>query len=87
MKFFTMSWNDIVNCQTEYKETWEANIKGEDILLRYKTRLVMQRVAAGSIEEFIPDLMMTVMDHITVYEDGRLQIRFYDGTQFEIATE
>ncbi len=87
MKFFVMSWNEIVEHQAEYREAWEANIKGEDVLLRYKTRLLMQRVAAGGIEEFIPDLMMTVMDHITVYEDGRLQIRFYDGTEFEVATE
>lgn len=87
MKFFIMSWNEIVEHKAEYKEAWEANIKGEDILLRYKTRLLMQRVAAGCIDEFIPDLMMTVMDHITVFEDGRLQIKFYDGTEFEIATE
>lgn len=25
-----------------------------------------------------PELMMAVMDHITVYEDGRLHIKFYD---------
>ena len=24
---------------------------------------------------------------ITVFEDGRLQIKFYDGTEFEVETE
>ena len=32
-------------------------------------------------------LMMAVMDYITVFEDGRLQIKFYDGTEFEVETE
>ena len=73
--------------QEEYQEKWEANIKSEDVLLRYKTRLLMKHAAEGTIEEFDPALMMAVMDHITVYEDGRLQIKFYDGTEFEVATE
>ena len=86
-KLFIMGWNEIVEHQEEYQEKWEANIKGEDVLLRYKTRLLMKHVAAGAIAEFDPALMMAVMAHITVSEDGRLQIKFYDGTEFEVATE
>ena len=47
----------------------------------------MKKAGAGPIKEFDPELMMAVMDLATVFEDGRLQIRFYDGTQFEIETE
>ena len=47
----------------------------------------MKDAAVGTIEEFDPALMMAVMDHITVFEDGRLKIKFYDGTEFEVATE
>ena len=43
--------------------------------------------AKSVIKEFNPELMMAVMDYITVFEDGRLQIKFYDGTEFEVATE
>jgi site-specific DNA recombinase len=86
-KLFVMSWNEIVEKQTNYQESWQDNIKGDDVLLRYKTKLVMKQAAAGPIKEFDPELMMSVMDHITVYEDGRLQIRFYDETEFEVATE
>lgn len=57
------------------------------MLLRYKTRLLMQHAGAGEVKEFDGALMMEFMDHITVFEDGRLQIKFYDGTEFEIATE
>lgn len=86
-KLFVMGWNEMAEHREEYQEKWEENIKDEDVLLRYKTRLLMKHVAARPIEEFEPALMMAVMDHITVYEDGRLQIKFYDGTEFEVATE
>lgn len=86
-KLFVMSWNEIVEKQTNYQESWQDNIKGDDVLLRYKTRLVMQHAAAGTINEFDLELMPAVMDHITVFEDGRLQIKFYDGTEFEVETE
>ncbi len=86
-KLFVMGWNEIVEHQADYQERWQENIKGDDVLLRYKTKLVMKHAAAGVIEEFDSALMMAVMDHITVYEDGRLQIKFYDGTEFEVATE
>lgn len=82
-----MSWNEIVEHQEEYRETWQTNINSEDVLLRYKTRLLRKHAAAGVIEEFDSALMMSIMDHITVFEDGRLQILFYDGTEFEVATE
>lgn len=73
--------------QTNYQESWQDNIKGDDVLIRYKARLVMQHAAAGTINEFDLELMLAVMDHITVFEDGRLQIKFYDGTEFEVETE
>ena len=47
----------------------------------------MKHAAAGPIKEFDPELMMAVMDRITVFEDGMLQIKFYDGTEFEVETE
>ena len=87
MKLFVMSWNEIVEHQEEYQQYWQVNLKGEDVLLRYKTKLLIKRAAAGSIKEFEPELMMAVMDYITVFEDGRLQIKFYDGTEFEVETE
>ena len=87
MKVFVMRWNEIVEHQEDYQEHWQVNLKGEDVLVRYKTRVIMQQVTAGPIKEFNPALMMAVMDYITVFEDGRMQIKFYDGTEFEVATE
>lgn len=82
-----MSCNEIVEHQADYQERWQKNIKGDDVLQRYKTKLVMKHAEEGPIKGVDSALMMAVMDHITVYEDGRLQIRFYDETEFEVATE
>ena len=73
MKFFVMSWNQIVENQKSYKEAWDENIRSDDPLLKNKTRLLM-RTAAGPIRVFDSELMRMVMDIITVHEDGRLQI-------------
>ena len=81
-KLFVMSWNEMVDYQPDYQERWQENIRGDDVLLRYKTRLVMQHAAVGPIKEFDLKFMLAVMDYITVFEDGRLQIKFYDGTEF-----
>ena len=86
-KLFVLSWNEIAEHPEDYQEKWEVNIKSDDVLLRHKTRLLMKHAAADPIKEFDSALMMAVMDHITVYEDGRLQIRFFDETEFEVATE
>lgn len=86
-KLFVISWNKIVENQEEYQEHWQKNIEGEDKILRFKTKLIMQQVLKGVIEDFVPDLMLMVMDYITVFEDGRLQIKFYDETVFEVETE
>jgi hypothetical protein len=79
-KLFVMSWNEIVEHHEDYKATWHKNIEGEHVLLRYKIRLLMKKEGDGVIKAFDAELMMSVMDYIMVFEDGRLQIRFYDVT-------
>lgn len=56
-------------------------------MLRYKTRLFTKNVEAGQIREFDSALMMAGRNHITVYENGRLKIRFYHDSEFEVTTE
>lgn len=61
-------------------------MKVDDVLLRYKTNLLMKQVV-GPVKEFKPNFMMMVMDCITIFEDRRLQIKFYDRTKIEVTTE
>lgn len=86
-KLFIMRWNEIVKSKDYMKEKWDRNIAEGDALTRYKTRLIMKAVAKGTISEFDAELMWKVMDHITIYENGTLRIRFYDGTEYEVSTE
>lgn len=87
IKLFMMSWNEIVSNKQDYKESRNKILAGDDILKKYKTKLIMEATDKGLIEEFDPDLMMAVVDYMTVFEDGRLRILFHDGTEFEVATE
>ena len=87
IKLFIMSFNEIVDTIDSFKELWDKNENGDNPLLRYQTRLIREAALKGRIEEFDPALMMAIVDHFTVHEDGRLQIRYHDGTEFEVATE
>lgn len=87
IKLFIMSFNEIVDTIETYKELWDKNEAGDNPLLRYQTKLIREAASKGRIEEFDPALMMAIVDHFTVHEDGRLQIRYHDGTEFEVATE
>ncbi|MEL5899995.1 hypothetical protein AAGC94_18300, partial [Clostridium sporogenes] len=86
-KRFVRGGKERAEHREEYQEKGEENRKDGEVLLRYKTRRIMKHVTARPIEELEPAIWRAVMDHITVYEDGRLQIKFYDGTEFEVATE
>lgn len=87
MKLFVMSFNEIVDTIDSYTDFWAKNEAGDNPLLRYQTRLIREAAEKGRIEEFDPALMMAIVDHFTVHEDGRLQIKYHDGTEFEVATE
>ena len=41
----------------------------------------------GPIEEFDVNLMLKVLECIEVFEDGRLAVRFYDGSEVECGEE
>ena len=47
----------------------------------------MTTAEKGKIKELDADLVIMVLDHIKVYESGRLTIRFFDGIEFECETE
>ena len=82
IKLFIMGWNAIAEHPKKYESVWKKNLKSGNELLGYKTRQIMEAAKKGPIKDFDPWLMIRVMDIITVYENGNLTIRFYDGTEF-----
>lgn len=87
VKLFMMSWNEIAGNDGDYKELWDKNREEGSELLRIKTEQLMTAAKKGKTEELDADLVIMVLDHIKVYESGRLTIRFFDGTEFECETE
>lgn len=87
VKLFMMSWNEIAGNDGDYKELWDKNLEEGSELLRIKTEQLMTAAKKGKTEELDADLVIMVLDHIKVYESGRLTIRFFDGTEFECETE
>ena len=87
MKLFVMGWNGIAENPEEIEKRWEKNKKEGNELLRYKTKQIIVEAKKGPIKEFDAKLMIKVMDHITVFESGKLVIEFFDGTVFECETE
>ena len=86
-KLFLMGWNEIVGNIDAYQKAWNNIMAGDDCLLKCKTKLLMEKAAEGPLHEFDPKRMIMVIDYIIVFEDGRLQIKFYDETGFEVETE
>lgn len=87
INLFIMSWNAIAGNVDAYTEKWRENIETGDELLHHKTRLIMQEAGKGKITEISSALIMRVLDHITVFENDTLRIKFFDGTEFECTTE
>lgn len=87
IKLFIMCWNEIAGNYSDYLDFWNNNLEEGDVLLRHKTRLLMDAAKKGKIKTFDGELMIMVMDYIKVFESGKLVIRFYDGTEFECETE
>ena len=63
-------------------------MKGDDLLARYRAKKFLEWTEnAQPIEELDTDLMLRVLDHIKVYEEGMLVVVFQDGTEIEYRVE
>lgn len=83
-KVYIIAWNELVRNKEGLKAKWEKIIEGEDVLLKYKTKQIIKLVEIMSpLEEVDIDLMLKTLDIVRVYEDGRVVIKFYDGTEME----
>ena len=84
-KAFIAAWNSVIGDIVNYREKWILLSKGEDIWIREKAKQFLEIAdrEIEAIEEFNIDLMLRVLECIEVFEDGRLKVRFYDGSEVE----
>ena len=84
-KAFITAWNSVIDDIENYREKWLKQIESEDIWVREKAKQFLEIAdrEIEAIEEFNIDLMLRVLECIEVFEDGRLKVRFYDGSEVE----
>ena len=87
-KVFVKAWNTLLENQEQAVLEWEQAMVGADLLARYKAKDFMELTEkAEPIDEMDTDIMLRVLDHIKVYEEGMLMVVFLDGTEIEYRAE
>ena len=72
--------NNLESCRVK----WKALASGKDLLMVYKSRDFLKLTEnTAYIDKVDMDFMIMVLDNITIYESGRIIIKFYDGTKIE----
>jgi site-specific DNA recombinase len=80
---FVAAYNVLVENKEYFIEKWKA--EDGDCLRRYKakefTRIVEK---ADVIKEFDVDLFFGIVEKMTVFDDKRIVIELFDGTEIEV---
>lgn len=85
-KAFISSFNVLVENKEHFIEKWKA--EDGDELKRYRAKEFIRIVEEGAeIEEFDTDLYFRMVEKIGVLEDGKVVVRFLDGTEVECVIE
>ena len=79
---FIQAWNSLIENIDEMKKRWERYAEFGSPLEQYRA-VQFADIAdeVGYIENPERDFMLKVLDHITVYESGRLIVVFMDGIE------
>ncbi|MBB2481050.1 recombinase family protein [Bacillus sp. APMAM] len=81
---FTMAWNALIDNRDEIKVRWETLAEFGNPLEQYRAvQFADITENAKHITEFEIDFMLNTLDHITVFESGKLVVTFMDGTEIE----
>jgi len=87
-KALIMIWNLLVNNREELKKRWERFAEFGNPLQQYQAvQFADITKAEDHIEDFDTDFLLNTLDHITVFESGKLVVTFLDGTEMECEGE
>ena len=64
---------------------WSKQEKEGTELEQLRARQMRALAEQGPLTEVVPELVQTVLESITVKGDGTFDIRFLDGTAFNVA--
>jgi len=81
---FILSWNALLDNREELKKKWETTAEFGNSLEQYRAVQFADIIEnAKQIKEIDTDFILRTLDHIKVYETGRIIIRFMDGMEIE----
>ncbi|WP_044476999.1 recombinase family protein [Oceanobacillus massiliensis] len=81
---FMMAWNALIDNRDEIKARWETHAEFGNPLEQYRAvQFADITENAKHITEFGIDFMLKTLDHITIFESGKLVVTFMDGTEIE----
>jgi len=83
-KAFVMAWNSVLENRESFLRKWEEMARGENLLLAYRVQDFTQIVKrAEPLEKMELGLMLRVLGHIKIFEEGTLMVVFLDGTEIK----
>ena len=81
---FILCWNALLDNREELKKKWETTAEFGNPLEQYRAvQFADMTEGAKHIKEIDTDFILRTLDHIKVYETGKIIIRFMDGTEME----
>ena len=83
-RVFIKAWNTVVANQETLSERWMEKEKSGTELEAVRARQMQSLVKNGPIRKIIPEMVMTVLESITVKGKACFEIRFIDGTALSI---
>lgn len=83
-----MQWNNLLENRYEIKKSWERYAEFVNPLEQYRVLQFADITEdARKITSYETDFLLRTLDHIKVYESGKLVIKFMEGTEFELGGE
>lgn len=81
---FIEAWNSVVDQQGLLARRWDEMEKTGSELEALRARQMRGLVKEGKIVTIIPEMVMTVLESITVIENSQFDVRFLDGTALKV---
>lgn len=87
-KAYIMAWNHIVDNREQFMEKWHEQMESDDLLIPFRVLQFIELAEnVDRIENIDLDLILRTLDYIKVFEDGKLLVRFMEGTELECKSE
>lgn len=88
MQVFVLAWNQLIGQKEELISKWKQVARSENELEKFYANAFIEKVdKVGTIKEFDTFLFLATVESLNVYEDGRMMVRFLEGSEITIAGE